>query len=160
MTYVPIFTFNGGMNPNPDYARILVHDVQEFNPDGTRAYIFSDQEINAVIQIAASPFQSLQFYSPQAGQFLPQGVGLPWYLIAAILCDSMSANASKLALVRRILDVEMNVDAAKWLQSQAKAFREQNDNTGGIFIIEQCVNEWTLIQRYNSQIQRQQGVPF
>ena len=162
MSYTPVFTFNGGASPVPDYLRILISDTQEFLPDGvTPGYVFSDQEINAVIQIVASPFQSFQFYTPPQGQQLPQGVVLPWYRIAATLLDCMVANKAKLASIKQILDVKLDSsDAANWLKQQAAAYRDVDDNSGAIFIIEQVQNDWSLAQRYWNQVARQQGVPY
>lgn len=162
MSYVPIFTYSGGANPAIDYPRLLISDTQQFQADGvTPGYIFSDQEIQAAIQICFSPFQSTQFYTPPAGAFLPQGQVQPWYRIAAILLDAIASSKAKLASIKRILDVELDPSAAaKWLRAQADAYREVDDNSGAIFIIEQVNNEQTLYQRYWNQVQRQQGVPF
>lgn len=162
MSYVPIFTYNGGQNPIPDYLRMMISDTQEYLPDGvTPGYVFSDQEINTAVQIEASTFQSAQFYTPPGGIALPQGVVMPWRRIAATLIDCMVANKAKLASIKRILDVQLDSsDAAKWLQAQAKTYRDTDDNSGAIFIIEQVNNEWALYQRYWAQVQRQSGVPF
>ena len=162
MSYVPVFTFSGGNSPIPDYPRILCADTQEFLPDGvTPGFVFSDQEISAIVQIVSAPFQSAQFYSPPQGQYLPQGVIMPWYRIAATMCDCMAANKAKLASIKRILDVQLDSsDAAKYLQAQAKVFRDLDDNCGAFFIVEQVCNEWSLYSRYWAQTARQQGVPF
>ena len=86
---------------------------------------------------------------------------MPWRRIAATLLDCMAANKAKLASIKRILDVQLDSsDAAKWLQEQAKAYRDVDDNSGAIFIIEQVNNEWTLFQRYWNQCARQQGVGY
>ena len=156
------FSYNYGSNPPIDYPRIMISDTQQFGPDGvTPIYVFADQEIQAAVQIEASTFQSAQFYTPPGGIALPQGVVMPWRRIAATLIDCIVANKAKLASIKRILDVQLDSsDAAKWLQSQAKAYRDTDDNSGAIFIIEQVNNEWALQQRYWAQVQRQQGVPF
>jgi hypothetical protein len=86
---------------------------------------------------------------------------MPWYRIAAALLDCVASNKAKLASIKRILDVQLDSsDAAKFLQAQAKAYRDLDDNSGAFFIIEQVNNEWSLYQRYWNQVQRQQGVPF
>lgn len=156
------FSYQGGANPPIDIPRFMISDTQEFLPDGvTPGYVFADSEILMATQLVYSPFQSTQYYTPPAGAFLPQGVVMPWYRIAAALIDSMAANKSKLASIKRILDVQLDSsDAAKWLQAQAKTYRDVDDNSGAIFIIEQVNNEWSLFQRYWNQVQRQQGVPF
>jgi hypothetical protein len=156
------FTYQGGQNPPIDYPRLMISDTNQFLPDGvTPGYVFADQEILAIEQVVFSPFQSAQFYTPPAGQFLPQGVVMPWYRIAAALLDCMASNKAKLASIKRILDVQLDSsDAAKWLQAQAKSYRDVDDNSGAIFIIEQVNNEWSLASRYWAQIARQQGIPF
>jgi hypothetical protein len=162
MSYTPIFTYNGGQNPVPDYIRMLISDTQQYLPDGvTPGFVFSDQEISSAVQVVSAPFQSAQFYSPPQGQYLPQGVIMPWYRIAATLLDCMAANKAKLASIKRILDVQLDSsDAAKFLQAQAKSYRDQDDNCGSFMIIEQVNNEWSLYQRYWAQVQRSQGVGY
>ena len=146
------FSYQFGANPPIDYLRIMISDTQEYLPDGvTPGYVFADQEIQAITQVVASPFQSAQFYSPPQGQ----------YLIAASLLDCMAANKAKLASIKRILDVQLDSsDAAKFLQAQAKAYRDLDDSSGAFFVIEQVNNEWSLYSRYWAQVQRQQGVPY
>jgi hypothetical protein len=81
--------------------------------------------------------------------------------IAAALLDCMVANKAKLASIKQILDVKLDSsDAANWLKQQAAAYRQVDDESGAIFIIEQVNNEWSLFSRYWAQVQRQQGVPF
>jgi len=156
------FSYQGGLNPPIDYPRMMISDTQQYEPDGvTPGYVFADQEIQAATQIVFSPFQSSQFYTPPQGQYLPQGVVMPWFRIAAQLLDCMAANKAKLASIKKILDVQLDSsDAAKFLQAQAKAYRDLDDNSGAIFIIEQVQNEWSLYSRYWKQVQRQQGIPF
>lgn len=156
------FSYQFGANPPIDYPRLMISDTQQFEPDGvTPGYVFADQEITSITQIVSAPFQSAQFYTPPQGQQLPQGVVMPWFRIAASLLDCMAANKAKLASIKRILDIQLDSsDAAKFLQAQAKAYRDLDDNSGAFFIIEQVNNEWTLYQRYWNQVQRQQGIPF
>jgi hypothetical protein len=156
------FTYQYGANPPIDYPRLMISDTQQFLPDGTTlGYVFADQEIQAITQVVASPFQSAQFYTPPQGQYLPQGVVMPWYRIAAALLDCMAANKAKLASIKRILDVQLDsADAARWLQEQAKQYREIDDNSGAFFVIEQVQNDWALVNRYWAQVQRQQGVSY
>ena len=156
------FSYQYGANPPIDYPRMMISDTQQYLPDGvTPGYVFADQEIMAAVQIEASTFQTAQFYSPPQGQYLPQGVVMPWRRIAATLLDCMAANKAKLSSIKRILDVQLDSsDAAKWLQEQAKIYRDTDDNSGAIFIIEQVNNEWSLFQRYWNQVARQQGLPY
>ena len=156
------FSYNYGSNPPIDYPRLMISDTQEYLPDGvTPGYVFADQEIMAAVQIESSTFQSAQFYTPPQVQYLPQGVIMPWYRIAAALLDCMVVNKAKLASIKAILDVKLDSsDAANWLKQQAAAYRDADDNSGAIFIIEQVNNEWSLASRYWAQVQRQQGVNF
>ena len=156
------FSYQFGANPPIDIPRCMISDTQQFLPDGvTPGYVFADQEIQMITQMIAAPFQSAQFYTPPAGQYLPQGVIMPWYRIAAALLDCMVANKAKLASIKQILDVKLDSsDAANWLKQQAAAYRQVDDESGAIFIIEQVNNDWTLAQRYWNQVARQQGVPF
>ena len=156
------FSYQFGANPPIDYPRLMISDTNQFLPDGvTPGYVFADQEILAITQVVASTFQSSQYYSPPQGQFLPQGVVMPWYRIAAALLDCMAANKAKLSSIKRILDVQLDSsDAAKFLQAQAKEYRDLDDNSGAFVIIEQVNNEATLYQRYWNQVARQQGIPY
>jgi hypothetical protein len=140
----------------------MISDTQQYEPDGvTPGYVFADQEILAMAQIVSAPFQSGQFYSPPQGAYLPQGVVQPWFRIAAGLLDCMASNKAKLASIKKILDVQLDSsDAAKFLQAQAQAYRDADDNIGAFFIIEQVNNDWSLYQRYWNQTARQQGIPF
>ena len=157
--YTGTFTYTGGANPPIDYPRLLISDTVQYAPDGiTPVYVFSDEEIGAMTTIVTLPFQSAQFYSPPAGRTLPQSP-TTYLRIAAGLLDCMAANKSKLASVKRILDVELDpASAAKWLRQMAQEYRDADDNSGAFMIIEQVNNDWTLTQRYWNQVQRQQGV--
>jgi len=161
MAYIPIFTYNGGENPAIDYPRLMISDTQEFAADGTTpAYVFSDQEIEAMTRIVALQFQSAQYFSPPAGRYLPNSP-VSYLRIAAGLLDAMAANKAKLAGVIQILDVKLDpAKAAEWLRDLAKEYRQVDDESGAFFIIEQVNNGWTLEQRYWNQIQRQQGAPL
>lgn len=161
MTPGGTFSYSFGQNPPIDYPRLMISDTQEFLPDGvTPGYVFADQEIQAITQIVTLPFQSAQYYSPPGGQVLPQSP-VNYLRIAAALLDCMVANKAKLASITRILDVELNAgNAAKFLMAQAAEYRKLDDESGGIWIIEQVNNDWSLISRYWKQVQRQQGLGF
>lgn len=161
MAYTPTFTYEGGANPPIDYPRLLISDTQEFAADGTTpAYVFSDEEIAAMTQIVRLQFQSGMFFSPPAGQNLPDSP-VSYLRIAAGLLDCMAANKAKLAGVVQLLDVKLAPDkAAQWLRDMARQYRDTDDNSGSFVIIEQVQNGWSLQQRYQNQIQRQQGVPL
>ena len=150
------WTYNFGSNPSVAYVRLLISDTDPTTP------VFQDEEILAFIQIQCAQFQSAQFYSPPAGQNLPQTLpNIPYLRVAALAIDSMAVNAGKLAVISRLLDVELDAkNAASFLQSQAKSLRDLDDNSGAFFIVEQVNNDWSLYQRYWNQVARQQGIPF
>lgn len=153
------FSFNAS-NPQPqwDWVRIMIGDTVGFGPNGQRVYIFEDQEIAAMAAILTQQFQSSMFYSPPAGQNLPQ-YPIPYLRIAALALDSMAANKSYLASVEELLDVKL--DAAKSadaLRKQAQAYRDQDDNSGAFFVIETVQDSFSLYDRYWKQVQRQQGL--
>lgn len=150
-----------GTNPPIDYPRLLISDTVQFGKDGTTPiYVFSDQEIQAMTTIVTLNWQSAQFYTPPAGQQLPS-TPIPYMRIAAGLLDCIAANKSKLASITRILDVELSpAVAAKMLREMAQEYRDVDDNSGAFMMIEQVNNDWSLIQRYWNQVQRQQGIGF
>ena len=130
----------------------------EFAPNGNRVYIFSDEEYAAMAQILTMQFQSAQFYSPPAGQNLPQ-VPVPWLRVAALALDAMAANKSYLASVEELLDVKLDAGkSADALRKQAQAYRDQDDNSGSFMIIEQVNDDFSFFQRYWNQVARQQGL--
>jgi hypothetical protein len=159
---MPTFSYQYGANPLIDVPRLMISDTQQYGPNGTQGNVFWDEEITMIETfVVPGQFQSAQFYSPPLGQNLPNTGGIPWLRIAAYLLDAMASNASKLAMITRILDVELSPDrAAKFLMAQAKSYRDTDDNAGAFFIIEQVNNDWSLISRYWKQVQRQQGIPF
>ena len=142
------------------WARILVGDTVQFAPNGNRVYIFEDQEYAAMATILTQQWQSSQFYSPPAGQFLPSQP-IPWLRVAALALDSMAANKSYLASVQELLDVKLDASkSADALRKQAQSYRDQDDNSGAFMIIEQVNDSFSLYDRYWKQVQRQQGIGF
>ena len=54
----------------------------------------------------------------------------------------------------------MKIDPAKAsyaLRMQAEEYRQIDDNSGAMFVIEQCSTTWAFHDRYWAQVQRQQG---
>jgi hypothetical protein len=139
---------------------MLVGDTVEFAPNGNQVYIFSDEEYQAFTSIVTQQFQSSMFYSPPAGQNLPQ-YPVPYLRIAALALDSMAANKSYLASVEELLDVKLDAaKSANALRKQAQAYRDQDDNAGAFMIIEQVNDSFSLYDRYWKQVQRQQGLGY
>ena len=146
------------INPPIDYVRILVADTNEFNAAGQPTYIFSDQEIQMLTQINASTFQSSMFYSGPGGQFIPPSPP-DYYRIAALALDSIAANKSRLASIKKLLDVQLDSsDAAIQLRATADEYRNVSDNSGAFAIIEQVNDYFSFSDRFWKQVQRQQGV--
>lgn len=146
------------INPSIDYPRILMADTNEFDANGNPVYIFSDQEIQMLTNINASTFQSSQFYSFTAGQFIPPSPP-DYYRIAALGLDSIAANKSRLSSIMKLLDVQLDPSkAAAMLRAQAAEYRDLSDNAGSFAIIEQVNDYWSFSDRFWKQVQRQQGV--
>lgn len=164
MSYTPIFTYNGGANPIPDYVRLLISDTQQFAADGvTPIYVFSDQEISAMCSIVQGQFQSGMFFSTPGG---PPGGGamgsylpsppVPYYRVAGMLLNALAANKSRLSSVTQLLDVKLDPSkAAVSLQKQAQAYFDADDNSGAFVVIEQVNNDWSFRDRFWKQWQRE-----
>jgi len=155
------FSYQFGSNPQIDYPRQLIGDTQQFAADGsTRAYVFEDSEIVAAYGIQQAMFQSSMFYSDAGGQNLPSGP-VSYLRVAALLLDCIAANKSRLSSVGSLLDVKLNVDkTADALRKQAQEYRDIEDNAGAFVIIEQCSTQWSFLDRFWKQVQRQQGIGF
>lgn len=148
------FSYTFGANPAVDYPRLLISDTVE---DG---HIFEDQEINAATLIQANVFQSAQFYSGVQGAYLPS-TPVSYLRIAALLLDSLASNRARLANVVQILDVKLDPSkASEALRDQAKNYREIDDDSGAIMIIEQVNDIFSFRDRFWKQVQRQQGGGF
>ncbi len=148
------FTYDFDTNPNVAYIRLLIADT--VNTDEHPA-IFSDTEITAFYFIQQSQWQTSMYYSPPAGRNLPL-TPVSYLRVAALACDSMASNSSKLAGVIKLLDVQISQDkAAAALREQAKQFRQTDDEAGAFAIIEQVKTTWDYGTRFWNQIQRMQG---
>jgi hypothetical protein len=154
----------GNANPPIDYPRLLVADTVQFAADGvTPAYIFSDQEILAMEQIVCNVYQSGMFFSSNAGPASGGAAGaqlpttpIPYYRVAAMLLQSLASNTSRLAGVKKLLDVELdNVLAAKSLRDQAAEYIRMDEESGAFVIIEQCPDQFSFSDRWFKQWQRQ-----
>ncbi len=140
-----------GTNDRVDFVRLLVSDTQVSD------HIFENEEILGAYQIQSSVFQSSMFYSGQAGQNLPSQP-ISYLRVSALLLDSLAANKSRLASLKQLLDVKLDAsDAAIQLRATAKEYRDVEDNSGAMMIIEQCSTIWGFTQRYWNQIARQSG---
>lgn len=147
------FTYSFTDAPAIAYVRLLISDT-------TAPGIFSDEEITAFYAIQRSQFQSSMFYSYPAGQNLPLQP-LSYLRVAALALDSLASNQARLASITQLLDVHLAPSvAAKSLREQADNYRQVDDDSGAMAIIEQCPTVWAFQDRYWNQIQRQSGGYF
>ena len=108
--------------------------------------------------IQAAMFQSSMFFSGPTGQLTLPSQPVSYFRVAAILLDSLAANASFLAGVKSLPDITLDPQvAAKALRDQAQRYRDIEDNSGAFIILEQCCTEWATRDRFWANIQRQSG---
>jgi hypothetical protein len=144
-------------NPPIDYVRLLISDTQQFNAAGQPVYIFEDQEIQMFTQLQATVFQSSQFYSGPAGQYIPPSP-VSYLRVAALALDAIASNKARLASIKKLLDVQLDSsDAAIQLRATAAEYRTVDDDAGAFAIIEQVNNMWSFRDRFWKQVQRQSG---
>lgn len=136
------------------YVRLLVADTDSANP------IFQDDEITAFLTLASSVWQSSQFYSAAGGQAVLPSPPTSYLRAAALALDALASNRSRLQGVIELLDVKLSSikDAALQLRAQAQSYRDVDDNSGAMVIIEQVNNAWSFQQRFWNQAARQLGV--
>lgn len=164
LVFLLMGTFSYGPNASPptsnpiiDFPRLLVSDTQEFDAKGNTIYIFSDQEILNMYQIMAANFQSSMFYSPPAGQNLPQQP-VSYLRVAAYLLNAVAANKARLSSVIALLDVKLDPSkASQALCDTAQQYLDMDDNAGAFAIIEQCHDYFSFRDRFWAQVQRQSG---
>ncbi len=149
------FTYNFGLNPQIDYPRMLGADAIEFLPDGSVAYTFQDSEIIAFGNIVSNVWQSSMFWTAPSGQATLPSSPVNVLRQAALMLDAKAANASQLASVIKLLDVQLSPDkAANALRAQAEQYRRIDDESGAFVIIEQVTTDWAFRDRFWSQWQR------
>ena len=150
------FTYDFNNNPNVAYVRLLIPDTTQ----NAALYlpIFQDEEINAFYTIQASVFMSPQFWSPPSGSFQLPSSPLSYLRVAALAIDSLASNAAQLAVITKLLDVNVSAkDGAAALQARADKYRQIDDESGAFAIIEQVSTTWAFTDRYWKQVQRQSG---
>lgn len=152
------FSYQFGANPPIDYPRLLISDtVESTGSPAIRVYIFEDSEITAAAAINGLTWQSLQFFSPPFGRNLP-AAPVNYLRTAALLLDSIASNKARISSITQLLDVKMDPSkASAALRAQAQEYRDVDDNSGAIMIIEQCSTTWSFIDRFWAQVQRQSG---
>lgn len=142
------FTYQLGANPTIDFPRLLIGDTEDTN------HLFEDEEIQSAYKIQAAQFQSSMLYSGGGGQNLPSSP-VSYLRVAALLLDALASSKARL-MVSKLLDANITPAAtSKALHDQAQAWRDVEDNSGAFFVIEQCTTSFGFLQRFYSQVQRQ-----
>ena len=142
-------TYDPTLPTDKDWVRFEVRDVN------TSGFIFQDEEITAGYAIQQSTFQSGMFFSGNQGRYLP-GLPVSYFRVAAIMLNCLASNKAYLSSIIKMLDVQLDPSrAAKALQDQAKIYREVDDDSGAMMIIEQTPTDWAFAQRWLNQFQRE-----
>jgi hypothetical protein len=133
------------------YCRLLMADTQAPG-------IFSDEEINGLMQVNQMTWQSSMYFSYQAGALqLPQSPS-NFLRAAALGLNALASNSSRLAAVTQLLDVKLDTaKAAAALRDTAQRYLDMDDNSGAFAIAEQCTTVWAFRDRWISMLQRQTG---
>lgn len=149
------FSYDFVSNPMIANVRLLIPDT--VNDPSQNLPIYSDEEIQAFYNIQASQFQSSMFYSAPAGQNLPN-LPLSYLRVAALAIDTLANNSARLAIITKLLDVQLSPkDAAAALASRAQSLRTTDDESGAFVMIEQVNTVFAFFDRYWKQVQRQTG---
>jgi hypothetical protein len=136
----------------PDSVRLLLADTDP------AAFVFSDEEIAGAFTLQASlnPVNVIGG-GFRAGAYPPLPISP--LRVAALLMDSLASNQARLQSVTKLLDVSLSPLTAKDLRSQSDAWRTLDDDSGGIYVIEQTTTSFAFRDRWFAQAQRYgQGV--
>lgn len=146
-------TYNNcdGTQDQIDFVRLLIPDTGTGSPP---QFAFTNEEIQAFYVIQMSQFQSLMFFSQNAGRNLP-ATPLSYLRVAALALGVLAGNAAKAGVVTRLLDVDLNPNAYKNFRDMADNYRQVDDESGAIAIVEQCTTVWAFRDRFWSQWARQ-----
>lgn len=144
------FSYNGcnGSQDNVDFVRLLISDTQSTN------HVFEDSEILAFYTINAAQFQSGMFYNAPAGaNVLASPVS--YLRVAALALDSIAADKSRLASIKKLPDVQLDSsDAAIQMRATADQYRKTDDESGAFAIIEQVNDQFTFVERWWKTVMR------
>lgn len=149
------FSYNYGANPSIDVVRLLIADTVQYGADGvTPVWIFADQEIQMAATYVCPAFAIVPSGGGQATTFGQSS----YRFTAAALLESLAANKARLANALKVLDIQMNVQAAsKELKDLANQLREAEQNDGSFAIVEQCVDAFSQRERLWKQMLRLQS---
>ena len=149
------YTYDFTSAPAISYVRLLIPDTQFIPNVSPPQMVFSDQEIGAFFTIQQMTSQSGMFFSGNQARNLP-ALPLSYVRVAALALDTLANNKGKLGNVVQLLDVKLEwAKAAQILRDGAKNYREIDDDSGAIFIIEQTNTDWSFADRWWKQWQRQ-----
>jgi len=147
------FTYDFDNNARIANVRLLIADTDESKA------IFSDEEIEAAYRIQQATWQSGMMWGSTMGRAnLPSPPASP-YRVAAVLLDALASNQTKLSGVVQaleILDVKVTIgQAASAARSQAKNFREVDDESASFAIVEQVTTSFGFVDQFVKTVQRQ-----
>lgn len=145
------FTYSFSTSPAIANVRLLVGDTDATNP------VFQDDEVMAALQAESSQnmILGLSGFTPNPGvQQL-----YCYRRSAAWLLNALAANLSRLgSVITQLLDVKLAPGiASKELRSQAQALIDQEMNSGQFAVSEMVVNQFSMRERLNAMLLRQQG---
>lgn len=145
------FTYDFTAAPQIANVRLLVGDTDPANP------VFQDVEVMAALQAESSQnmILGLSGFSPNPG--VPQIYS--YRRSAAWLLNALAANLSRLgAVISQLLDVHLAPGvASRELRSQAQALIDQEMNSGQFAVSEMVINAFSMRERLNAMLLRQQG---
>jgi hypothetical protein len=145
------FTYDFTNAPDISNVRLLVGDTDPTTP------VFQDAEVMAALQAESSQGQiiGLAGYSPNP----PVRQLYCYRRSAAWLLNALAANLSRLgSVISQLLDVKLAPGiASKELRSQAQALIDQEANSGQFAVSEMVQDQFSMRQRLNAMLLRQQG---
>lgn len=146
------FSYTFGANPAIDYVRLLIPDTVNTQ---AQPCIFQDEELTAMANIVANVWQSSQLYSGPAGVATLPSPPVNYLRTAAYCLNTIASNQAMLSSVLQILDVKLDSSkAAAALRTQAQSWLDIDDNSMAFVIIESCPTNWSVRDRFFSQVQR------
>ncbi len=145
------FTYDFDTAPEISNVRLLVGDTDAATP------VFSDAEVNAALQNESSQnvIVGLSGFSPNP----PVRQVYSYRRSAAWLLNALAANTARLgSVITQLLDVKLAPGiAARELRSQAQQLIDQEASAGYFAISEMVINQFSMRERLNAMLLRQQG---
>lgn len=145
------FTYDFTTAPDIANVRLLVGDTDATAP------VFQDVEVTAALQAesAQNMIIGLAGFSPNPGVVQRYS----YRRSAAWLLNALAANTSRLgSVISQLLDVKLAPGvASKELRSQAQSLIDQEASSGQFAVSEMVVNQFSMRERLNAMLLRQQG---